>query len=161
MSDRYAIDLVTHSCVMIERPATAIWPSIVDVNDWKLGAKLWHQEGPVGEPGEIFAAGDPANPGAVSFLAENVELVPGQRRTMKLYLPSGVLMGFASWRLVEIAGRTEVTYDVVSEYRLEPEQVAAMTGEQRRQYQIMNQERFDQELAGLKRLVETGSAQAA
>jgi hypothetical protein len=32
----------------------------------------------------------------VAFLVENVELVPNQRRTIKLYAPTGSLIGYAS-----------------------------------------------------------------
>ena len=58
---RIALDLNTHSEVTIHRPAATIWPLIVDPNSWKQGSKNWHHSGPVGQLGEVFAAGDPAS----------------------------------------------------------------------------------------------------
>ncbi len=153
---RPALNLVTHSTVTIDRPAALVWPHIAEVNAWKQGATLRHHDGPVGETGETLAAIDPANPEAIGFYAENVEVVPGRRRSMKLYLPSGVLIGFASWTLAEEGGRTAVSYDVYSEFLLEPAQLAAMTpaqrAEQQQSHTTMNQQRFDAELVALARL---------
>src|SRR5690349_15742204 len=82
---RAAMNLNTHSEVVIDRPATAIWPRIVDPTSWKQGTKSWHYAGPAGQMGEIFAAGDPADKAKVEFFFENVQLVPNQRRTIKIY----------------------------------------------------------------------------
>ena len=58
---RAAMNLNTHSEVVIDRPAAAIWPLIVDPSSWKQGTKSWHHAGPRGGLGEVFAAGDPAD----------------------------------------------------------------------------------------------------
>jgi len=76
--ERVAIDLVTHSEVTIDRPATAIWPHIVDPSAWKQGAKLVHHAGPAGTVGEVFAAAEPSAPATVAFFVENVELEPNR-----------------------------------------------------------------------------------
>lgn len=156
--DRPATNLNTHSAVTIDRPATVIWPHILDPSAWKQGAKLWHHAGPVGQVGEIFAAGDPADTRQVMFFLENVELTPNERRTIKLYLADGTLIGFASWSLRAEGGRTVVGYDVHSETRLDSAQAQAMPGTRirktERSQQAENQRRFDQELVALKRLVE-------
>jgi hypothetical protein len=150
-------DLVTHSEVVIDRPAAAIWPHIVDPNDWKQGAKLWHHTGPAGRRGEIFAAGDPARRDRPDFLIENVELVPNLRRTIKLYLPSGTLLGYATWWLRETNGKTAVGYDVYSESPRAESKTAAGRDSvvaAERAYVAGEQKRFDAELVALKRLVE-------
>lgn len=156
--DRPAINLNTHSTVTIDRTAAAVWPHILDPSGWKQGAKLWHHAGPVGQVGEIFAAGDPADKRQVMFLVENVELTPNTRRTIKLYLADGTLIGFASWSLRAEGGRTVVGYDVHSETRLAAAEAQAMPAAQIREtergQQAANQQRFDQELVALKRLVE-------
>jgi hypothetical protein len=156
--DRPAINLNTHSTVAIDRPATAIWPHILDPSSWKQAAKLWHHAGPVGQVGEIFAAGDPADKRQVMFFIENVELIPNERRTIKLYQADGTLIGFASWSLRAEGGRTVVGYDVHSETRLDSAQAKAMpparARETERVQQAENQRRFDDELLALKRLVE-------
>lgn len=155
---RVALNLNTHSQVEIDRPAAAIWPHILDPNPWKQGLKLTHQAGPAGQVGEILGAPDPGNQGAAVFFAENVEVVPNQRRTIKLYEPSGRLLGFASWTLTERNGRTLVEYDVYSEVLLPPEQAGqskeALAQQERRNYDS-NKKRFDDELVALKRLVES------
>lgn len=156
---RLASNLVTHSEVTINRRAELVWPKVVDPNEWKQGLKIWHHAGPVGDVGEILAAGDPADRSKVAFLIENVEMVPHRRRTIKLYLENGKLLGYASWTLREGAGRTIVSYDVYSETLLEPAEAQSTTVEQLRAAEkaalATNQKRFDDELRGLKRLVET------
>jgi hypothetical protein len=155
---RVALNLNTHSQVEIDRPAAAIWPHILDPNPWKQGLKLTHHAGPAGQVGEILGAPDPSNRGAAAFYAENVEVVPNQRRTIKLYEPSGRLLGFAIWTLTERNGRTLVEYDVYSETLLPPElvrQSKEALAEQERQSFDSNKKRFDDELVALKRLVES------
>ena len=157
---RVATNLVTHSEVTIARPAAAIWPLIVDPGAWKKGASLRHHGGPAGKKGEVFAASEPGDAAKVAFLVENVELVPDQRRTIKLYLPTGVLIGYAAWSLRASGGGTVVGYDVYSETVIDPVQAKAMTPAQiqevERAASAANQKRFDQELLELKRLVEAG-----
>ena len=152
---RPAINLVTHSRVEINRGAAAIWPRIVDPSEWKQGLKLRHHGGTPGAAGEVLAAVDPANPAEPAFLVENVELVPNVRRTIKLYLPSGGLIGYATWTLEPRGATTVVGYDVYSE-TLVPAEAARTTdlAEQQRVEYGTNQKRFDAELVALKRLVE-------
>ena len=92
-------------------------------------------------------------------MVKNVELVPNERRTIKLTLPGhGALIGYATWTLAGHDDHTLVTYDVYTETvlaaedgsRLTPEQLAVMT---REGYEA-NKPRFDRELVALKRIVE-------
>ena len=157
---RGAADLVTHSTVTIERPASVIWPYIIDPGEWKQGLSLRHHAGERDAVGEVFAAFDPADPDTIAFFIENSELVPGRRRTIKLYEPGprGGLLGFATWTLTEDEGGTLVTYDVYSETLLPPDQAARITPQQlaeiEQQGHELNQPRFDRELMALKALVE-------
>jgi len=157
--ERVAINLITHSQVEIARQPTAIWPRIVDPSGWKQGLRLVRHAGPQGKAGEVFAAVDPAKAGPPAFFAENVELVPNQRRTIKLTSPSGTLIGFATWTLQEAGGRTVVAYDVYSETLLTPDQAKGMSAQaiaaQAREGYATNKKRFDAELLALKRLVES------
>jgi hypothetical protein len=158
---RPAANLVTHSEVTIDRPAAKIWPHILDPNAWKQGAKAWHYAGPAGQVGEVFAAGDPAAKSKPEFLFENVELVPNQHRTIKIYATGGALIGYASWWLKEQGGRTVVGYDVYSETVIDPAQARASTPEKLRESEraaaATNKARFDQELVALKKLVDTAN----
>ena len=157
---RQAADLITHSAVTIDRAASVIWPYIVDPSQWKQGLSMRHHAGQPGAVGEVQAAFDPADPETIVFLAKNAELVPNERRTIKLYLPGSeeTLLGFATWTLTERDGRTRVTYDVYSETLVPREEAWRMTAqrlaEMEREGYELNQPRFDRELVALKELVE-------
>ncbi len=155
---RVATHLLTHNRIEITRPAATIWPFILKPQAWKQGLQLVHQSGPAGRVGEVFAAVEAANPTRVMLLVENVELVPNERRTIKLLQPDGRLAGFATWTLDETGGRTVVGYDVYSETVLPADQAAklsaAAVAELERSEHNANFKRFDAELAALKGLVE-------
>ncbi len=157
---RQATDLITHSTVAIDRPASVVWPYIVEPSRWKQGLSLRHHAGQPGAVGEVLAAFDPADPETIVFLVKNAELVPNERRTIKLYLPGSeeTLLGFATWTLTERGGRTRVTYDVYTETLLPREEARGMTAqrlaEMEREGYELNQPRFDRELVALKELVE-------
>ena len=153
------VELVTHSAVVIDRPASQVWPHIVDTSAWKQGLSLRHHAGEAGAVGEIFAAFDRTDPGTIVFLVENVELVPNQRRTIKLSQPDdGALIGYATWALAGRDGYTLVTYDVYTETLLPPEEASRLTAEQlsemTREGYDSNKARFDRELEALKKVVE-------
>jgi len=155
---RIAINLNSHSEIEINRPAAAIWPHIMEPNSWKPDRQLVHYAGPAGQLGEVFAIGGSAAPGKVWFFAENVEIVPNQRRTIKLYDPEGRLLGFSTWLLTESHGRTRVEYDVHAESLLSAEKAKEATSESIAAQQLegyeVNKKRIDAELGALKRLME-------
>lgn len=155
--NRTAINLITSNQVVIDRPAAAIWPKIVDPSGWKQGLKLVHRSGPIGGQGEILAAVAP-NDTTAAFLIENAVVTPNAQRTIKLILPNGQLIGFATWTLVESGGKTTVRYDVVSETVITPAQLkqttAAALAQREKTERETNAKRFDAELKALKKLVE-------
>lgn len=106
------IDFLTHSKVLIAADATAIWPRIVDVNGWPSVQQLVHTGGEPGALGEQFVAVASAAPDTPLFKVENVELVPLQRRTIRLESLEGVFIGFATWELTSRDYGTIVAYDV-------------------------------------------------
>lgn len=151
------IDLCTHSRTLIAAPPDRVWPLIVVVNDWKQGARLVRQSDTPGL-GAVHAA--VMRPGdEPQFYTEDVEFVPPARRTIKLVLPDGRLLGFSTWTLAATAAGTEVGYDVYSSIPMPAEAVPAGTdlSPLRRQYQEANQARFDAELEALKTLIEGAS----
>ena len=156
---RVAVELVTHSSVIIDRPASDVWPHIVDSSAWKEALPLRHHGGEPGAVGEVFAAFDPMAPDTIEYLVKNVELVPNKRRTIKLTLPGhGALIGYATWTLAGHDGHTLVAYDVYTETLLAPEEGSWLTPEQlaemtREGYEA-NKPRFDRELVALKTIVE-------
>jgi hypothetical protein len=97
----------------------------------------------------------------VLYFAENVELVPLERRTLKLFREhEGNLLGFVSWGLRESADTTTVAYDVYVQFT-EPaesqgtEQVVADNAVTDR-LRLDDRSRFQEELQELKQLVERG-----
>lgn len=155
---RLAINLIAEGQVEIERPAAVVWPYIVDTNSWKPNRPMVHHAGPTGQVGEVFAIVAPQRPDQIWFLAENVELVPNERRTIKLLDLKGNLLGFAIWRLSEQQGRTSIEYQILAESRVLPEQkmTAAQVAEGQRKGYADNKQRVDDEFAELKRRLEGG-----
>ena len=156
---RYAIELITHSSVAIDRPAAEIWPYIVDPSAWKQALPLRHHAGEAGAVGEVFAAFEPTDPNTIIYLVKNVELVANERRTIKLTRTGhGALIGYATWTLTGHDGYSLVTYDVYTESLLTAQEGARVTpeqlAEQTRAGYESNKARFDRELEALKMLVE-------
>lgn len=156
--DRVATHLITTNEVRIARPASAVWPFIMDPGSWKQGNRLVHRSGPRGATGEVFAAVSAATPQAPDYFVENAEVTPGKRRVIKLYAPDGTLVGFAAFVLTEDRGATVVRYDVYSETLIPAAEVARTTPAARAAAEQAEREaavrRFDAELQSLKRLVE-------
>jgi carbon monoxide dehydrogenase subunit G len=158
---RLVQELIAHNEVLIDRPATQIWPYIIEINGWKQGNRLVHVAGERGGLGEIFASVPRDKPdGEPSNYVQTVELTPRERRTIKIYgLERGPLIGFASWELEEKDGRTRVSYHVYTEVLLPLTSVESRTTneleEAQRRYVLDNNTRFKAELQELKRIVES------
>ncbi|MFB9929989.1 SRPBCC family protein [Amycolatopsis halotolerans] len=108
------IDFLTHSKVHIAAGAAAIWPHIVDSDGWRRGQLLTPLGGPTGSVGQRFHAASPEAPDVALYYVENAELVPAQRRTIRLDTLDGTFMGFATWELTPAGDGTMVAYDVYS-----------------------------------------------
>jgi carbon monoxide dehydrogenase subunit G len=153
--------LYSHESILIDRPATKVWPFILHPDQWKRALQHQRVSGKPGAVGEIvaesLAAGQPP-----LFYSETVELVPNVRRTIKLYAPNhGPLIGFASWEIEEEDAKTRVTYHVYSETLLSPEELNSQTpaqiAEAQKASDSSNKARFRTELTQLKRLVEASA----
>jgi pimeloyl-ACP methyl ester carboxylesterase len=157
--ERPTIELNSHTSVLIELPAEAIWPHIIDPSEWKQGASVIHVAGPKGGLGEISGAVMLDAPETVLFYAKTVELEPNRRKTIKLYgTDNGPLIGYASWVLEPMGDSTRVSYHVYSEMLLSEAGLENASSEEVEAYQAQyfkaNHERFQNELEGLKALVE-------
>lgn len=152
---RAAVDLITESTVVINRPATAIWPHILDINDWKQGNRLEHVAGGAGGAGETFASVPREGSAPPRMFVQNVEIVPNLRRTIKMYSAAdGALIGHASWELKEVDGVTTVTYRVYTEALVPGQRTADELAGMQQRYRTQNDERFQAELVALKKMVE-------
>jgi hypothetical protein len=157
--DRPAIELNSHTEVLIDLPADVIWPHIIDPGKWKQGASVFHVAGPKGALGEVSGAAMPDAPETVIFYAKTVELEPNRRKTIKLYgTDNGPLIGFASWELEAEGDSTRVSYHVYSEMPLSDAGLENASSEEieayQEQYFKANHERFQNELEGLKKMLE-------
>jgi hypothetical protein len=132
--------------VRIDATPEDIWPSIEDPSAWKTGPQLIAVSGQPGALGTRFNSVDPGAPDTILFHAENVEIIPQRRRTLRLTGVDGALIGFAIWELSRQDDSTVVEYHVYAQ--LPPDGDA-------NSYRATNQQRFDRELATLKRLVES------
>jgi len=106
------LNLRTRSSHFISAPVSEIWPYITDTVEWKAGAQLVPWRGAPHESGARFKAVLPDDRHTILFFAENVEVVPERRRTLKLLTPDGGLLGFASWLLSAEESGTSVEYHV-------------------------------------------------
>ncbi|MDT9600193.1 SRPBCC family protein [Sphingosinicella rhizophila] len=111
-ADRY-FDFIVHSEVVIAATPAKIWPYILDTNSWRSKARtpLVHDSGEPGAVGERFKAmadgGDDFH-----YFVVNAELVPEQRRTIRLDKKEGGLIGYATWTLTPDGAGTRVEYHV-------------------------------------------------
>jgi hypothetical protein len=149
------IDLITHNEILIRASPDQLWPLVVAPNSWKKGPKLISTEGSSGQLGERLKA--VMDDGQIAFFAENVDVVPKQRRVIRLNTVAGNLIGYASFQLTKHGAETLVQYDVYSTLDI-PLESADATPEQitatRKAYHDSNYRRFNDELAGLKKRVE-------
>jgi hypothetical protein len=158
--ERINLDLITHDSILIDRPPAAIWPLILDNSAWKQGVKALHVSGSRGQVGEVFAATLRDSSSKPLFYMQNIEVVDSRRRTIKLYdAGGGPLIGYASWELLDLGGKTRVSYHVYAEIPLPVEEARDKSPEsvakKQSRYTAKNRSRFQAELKALKRLIET------
>jgi len=152
------VDLISHEAVLIRAASSKVWPHILDPHAWKQGAALVPLPAPDGRV--RFKAVMPDHPETVVFYAEQIELIDGQRRTMRLNTVDGTLIGYSSWVLTPQPGATLVEYHVYSTVDLgQPAANAAERLKLERDYRVLNQQRFLAELEALKRLVEASEGE--
>lgn len=144
----------SHAEIVINRPSVAIWPYIVNNNEWTR-LKLRHASGPRGELGEIFAIVNPLQPEVIMSWAENIEFEPNRRRTFKVYGQDGNLRGFVHWKLQEAGDRTVVSYDIYYESAMSVEEAQRSDAASRSARQDSAKTQSASELSALKQLVES------
>lgn len=150
------VDFVAHHSISITASAARIWPWIINTDRWKQGARLILTNGAADEPGGEFDAVLPPDSARSLYRVANVEVIPEVRRTIRLSSVDGSLIGFASWRLLEVGDATKVEFDVYTSSLVEapsPENV----GETRLAIdrdRSQNDKRFLAELEALRALIE-------
>jgi len=146
-------DLVTHNQIVINAAPGKVWPLVMEPSSWKMGPRMINVRGIPGQLGEQLKG--VMDDGHIAFLAENVEVIANQRRTIRLSTEDGKFLGFAVWTLTVQGSGTLVQYEVYSQVPLAnlgdtPAQIAAA----QKNYHDMNYQRFAVELTALKKRVE-------
>jgi hypothetical protein len=156
-----AIDFVTHSEIVVNADAGSIWPYLMNLSEWKKGPELVpidNKSSSVGGRYKVVAG----NPSQVAYI-ENVEVVPAKLRTIRVDNPDG-FYGYASWRLTSQDGQsTLVQYDVYMRTTLSvrgAQPSSADIAAARKNLYDAQYRRFAEELAVLKRLVESSLGDA-
>jgi hypothetical protein len=142
------IDFLTHSKVHIAAGAAAIWPHIVDLGGWRRGQILVPLGDVKGLVGDRFHAAAPEAPDVALYHVENAELVPEQRRTIRLDALDGTFMGFATWELTPAGDGTVVAYDVYTRGPMLP------PGQSAEELLAWAQQVMDEGLSRLKAFIE-------
>lgn len=112
MTELAVIDFLTHSKVAIKAGPGLIWPRIVDLEGWRTNQTLLLISGEPDQVGARFHAVATEAPGTPLFEVVNAEMVPQQRRTIRLTGLDGHFIGFATWELTPAGDETIVAYDV-------------------------------------------------
>jgi hypothetical protein len=149
------VAVVVRSEIQIERPASQVWPVLLDLKAWKQGiGALAHVAGAVGAEDELRFLVPPDGNAANGYFLRTAHVVPLHRIVFELFpRERATFFGFASFTLEEQQGRTTVTYDVYLDFRS-----ADLSGQQRaelrrRRHDEM-QVKFAAEHAKLKALIE-------
>jgi hypothetical protein len=106
------IDFLTHSKVRIKAEPGAVWPRVVDLEGWRTNQTLVLVSGERDQVGARFHAVATEAPDTPLFEVVNAEMVPQQRRTIRLIGLDGHFIGFAAWELTQMGDETIVAYDV-------------------------------------------------
>src|SRR5689334_13363992 len=93
------LDFLTHSRIAISAKPSAVWTAVMNPNELGGAQLLIPFEGEPDQVGGRFHAADRAAPDVPQYCVENAEVVPEQRRTLRLDTLEGVFMGFATWTL--------------------------------------------------------------
>jgi hypothetical protein len=154
------VAVAVRSEVQIERPASQVWPMLLDLKAWKQGiGALAHVAGAVGEEDELRFLVPPDGNAANGYFLRTVRVVPLRHLVFELFPKDrAAFFGFAAFTLDEQQGRTTVTYDVYLDFRgaglSEPQR-----SEFRRQRHDEMQAKFAAEHAKLKGLIERNDPQ--
>lgn len=143
------VDFLSHAEIVVQAPPKEVWAAVADTNGWH-GTRMVHVDGPVGEVGERFHVTPADQPDMVMLHADNVELVPERRRTIRIHTADGTFTGYSSWILQDRGAETSVTYDVFCRYPFPREMVDGLGA--------LAQQQNEEGLRRLKAFVETGEA---
>lgn len=147
-SELAVIDFLTHNKVRIRATPAAIWPRIVDLEGWRSNQTLVPIRGERDQVGTRFNAVATEARDTPLFEVENAEMVPAQRRTIRLEGLDGHFIGFATWELTPIGNETVVAYDVYCRDAMLP------PGHSQADLLAMAQQVMDEGLQKLKAVVE-------
>ena len=150
-----SVTVVVRSEVIVERPASLIWPALLDLKSWKEGiGKIERLSGEAGAQDELRFLTPPDGNAANGYFLQTVRVVPGRRLVLKLFPKDrSAFFGFADFNLREADGRTTVSYDVYLDFAASSLSETQHRAWRKQQHDAMKS-KFDAEHRKLKALVE-------
>lgn len=155
-------DFVSRTGVWIARPASVVWPFMLNLVKWKTyAAGPKHLSGPVGGVGEVLLGSESAAESGCDperLYLKVLRIDRNHQVLMKLWNEVGdQAKGYVDFTLNEVNGGTQFTYSVYLETRSESKSLETFTEAQKRGQQLAEL-RFDKENKRLKELVEAQAA---
>lgn len=113
-------DLIVRTEITINAPASAVWPYLFNVKDWKQSVgKLERVAGEPNKEGEILKVTPKGAGEDQGYYIKYVRVVENNQLVIKIFnIPDDGAVGFSDFSLFESKGKTHLIYDVYVEYRL-------------------------------------------
>jgi hypothetical protein len=113
-------DLIVRTEIAIDAPASAVWPYLFDVKDWKESiGKLERVAGEPMQEGETLRVTPRGAGEDQGYYIKYVCVVENRQLVIKIFnIPDDGAVGFSDFSLFESEGKTHMIYDVYVEYSL-------------------------------------------
>jgi hypothetical protein len=113
-------DLIVRTEVTIEAPASAVWPYLFNVKEWKQSiGKLERVAGESMKEGETLKVTPKGAGEDQGYYIKYVRVVENRQLVIKIFnIPDDGAVGFSDFSLFESNRKTHMIYDVYVEYRL-------------------------------------------
>jgi len=120
VDDVKKFDLIVRTEITIDAPASAVWPYLFDVKEWKQSiGKLERVGGEPNKEGETLRVIPKGAEEDQGYYIKYVRVVENRQLVLKIFnIPDDGAVGFSDFSLFESNGTTHMIYDVYVEYRL-------------------------------------------
>jgi hypothetical protein len=113
-------DLIVRTEISINAPASAVWPYLFNVKEWKTSiSKLERVTGEPNKVGDTLRVTPKGAGEDQGYYIKYVRLVENQQLVIKIFnIPDDGVVGYSDFSLFESNGKTNLIYDVYAEYSL-------------------------------------------
>jgi len=113
-------DLIVRTEITINAPASAVWPFLFNVKEWKGSiGKLERVAGEPNKEGETLRVTPKGTGENQGYYIKYVRAVENRQLVIKIFnIPDDGAMGYSDFSLFESNGKTHLIYDVYVEYNL-------------------------------------------